>query len=133
MAMQLILSDDLTEEKASILLGTGSFWEGVDFSQQKEVIQIITRLPFDNPKDYMVQKLNTQLREEGKNPFKDYSLPVAILRLKQAIGRTSRFQDQESLVPLIGSASGDQTIWKTNFRWFCSKCCSLHTTVRAAC
>ena len=49
----------------------------------------------------MVQKLNTKLREQGKNPFYDYSLPVAILRLKQAIGRTSRFQDQESLVLLL--------------------------------
>ena len=87
--------------ESSILLGTGSFWEGVDFSQQKEVIQIITRLPFDNPKDYMVQKLNNHLREQGKNPFYDYSLPVAILRLKQAIGRTSRTQDQESLVLLL--------------------------------
>jgi len=65
------------------------------------VIQIITRLPFDNPKDYMVQKLNNHLREQGKNPFYDYSLPVAILRLKQAIGRTSRTQDQESLVLLL--------------------------------
>ena len=87
--------------ESSILLGTGSFWEGVDFSQQREVIQIITRLPFDNPKDYMVQKVNSQLRQEGKNPFYDYSLPVAILRLKQAIGRTSRFQEQESVVLLL--------------------------------
>ena len=87
--------------ESSILLGTGSFWEGVDFSQQREVIQIITRLPFDNPKNYMVQKVNSQLRQEGKNPFYDYSLPVAILRLKQAIGRTSRFQEQESLVLLL--------------------------------
>ena len=87
--------------ESTILLGTGSFWEGVDFSQQREVIQIITRLPFDNPKNYMVQKVNSQLRQEGKNPFYDYSLPVAILRLKQAIGRTSRFQEQESLVLLL--------------------------------
>ena len=87
--------------ESSILLGTGSFWEGVDFSQQREVIQIITRLPFDNPKDYMVQKINSQLRQEGKNPFYDYSLAVAILRLKQAIGRTSRFQEQESVVLLL--------------------------------
>lgn len=84
-----------------ILLGTGSFWEGVDFSHQNEVIQIITRLPFDNPKEFMVQKVNAQLRDQGKNPFYDYSLPVAILRLKQAIGRTSRSDEQESLVLLL--------------------------------
>ena len=44
----------------------------------------------------MVQKVNAQLRDQGKNPFYDYSLPVAILRLKQAIGRTSRSDEQES-------------------------------------
>lgn len=87
--------------ESSILLGTGSFWEGVDISHQNEVIQIITRLPFDNPKDFMVQKVNAQLRDQGKNPFYDYSLPVAILRLKQAIGRTSRSDEQESLVLLL--------------------------------
>ena len=87
--------------ESSILLGTGSFWEGVDFSHQNEVIQIITRLPFDNPKEFMVQKVNAQLRDQGKNPFYDYSLPVAILRLKQAIGRTSRSDEQESLVILL--------------------------------
>ena len=87
--------------ESSILLGTGSFWEGVDFSHQNEVIQIITRLPFDNPKDFMVQKVNAQLRDQGKNPFYDYSLPVAILRLKQAIGRTNRSDEQESLVLLL--------------------------------
>lgn len=87
--------------ESAILLGTGSFWEGVDFSHQNEVIQIITRLPFDNPKEFMVQKVNAQLRDQGKNPFYDYSLPVAILRLKQAIGRTSRSDEQESLVLLL--------------------------------
>ncbi|WP_302992050.1 bifunctional DnaQ family exonuclease/ATP-dependent helicase [uncultured Streptococcus sp.] len=87
--------------ESSILLGTGSFWEGVDFSHQNEVIQIITRLPFDNPKEFMVQKVNAQLRDQGKNPFYDYSLPVAILRIKQAIGRTSRSDEQESLVLLL--------------------------------
>ncbi len=60
--MQLILSDDLTEE-APILLGTGKRFTkgGVDFPT-KEVIKS-SRLPFDNPKDSVVQKLNTQLRE----------------------------------------------------------------------
>ena len=115
--------------ETSILLGTGSFWEGVDFSQQKEVIQIITRLPFDNPKDYMVQKLNTQLREQGKNPFYDYSLPVAILRLKQAIGRTSRFQDQESLVLLLDQRVVTKRYGKQILDGL-QQVLPLHTTVR---
>lgn len=132
--MQLILSDDLTEEKALFYWEQEAFGRESIFPQQKSDSNHHAHLPFDNPKDYMVQKLNTQLREQGKNPFYDYSLPVAILRLKQAIGRTSRFQDQKGIVgPLIGSAGGDQTIWKTNFRWLEASVAPSHNSERAAC
>ena len=87
--------------EASVLLGSGSFWEGVDFAQQAKIIQVIPRIPFDNPSDFFVQKLHETLRLEGKNPFYDYSLPLAILRLKQALGRSSRSSEQESLVILL--------------------------------
>ena len=55
--------------EASVLLGSGSFWEGVDFAQQAKIIQVIPRIPFDNPSDFFVQKLHETLRLEGKNPF----------------------------------------------------------------
>lgn len=87
--------------EASVLLGSGSFWEGVDFAQQAKIIQVIPRIPFDNPSDFFVQKLHETLRLEGKNPFYDYSLPLAILRLKQALGRSSRSSEQKSLVILL--------------------------------
>ena len=87
--------------EASVLLGSGSFWEGVDFAQQAKIIQVIPRIPFDNPSDFFVQKLHETLRLEGKNPFYDYSLPLAILRMKQALGRSSRSSEQESLVILL--------------------------------
>ena len=68
MAMQLILSDDLTEEKALF------YWE--QEASGRESIFPNKRSDsnhhapsFDNPKDYMVQKLNTQLREQGKIPL----------------------------------------------------------------
>ena len=48
-----------------------------------------------------MQKLHETLRLEGKNPFYDYSLPLAILRMKQALGRSSRSSEQESLVILL--------------------------------
>ena len=87
--------------ETSILLGAGSFWEGTDFSSQKQMIEVITRIPFDNPSDFFTQKLNRKLRQEGKNPFYDYSLPVAILRIKQALGRTIRHQEQQSAVVIL--------------------------------
>ncbi|MFR7397680.1 MAG: bifunctional DnaQ family exonuclease/ATP-dependent helicase [Streptococcus constellatus] len=87
--------------ESSILLGAGSFWEGTDFSSQEQMIEVITRIPFDNPSDFFTQKLNRKLRQEGKNPFYDYSLPVAILRIKQALGRTIRHQEQQSAVVIL--------------------------------
>lgn len=87
--------------ESSILLGAGSFWEGTDFSSQKQMIEVITRIPFDNLSDFFTQKLNRKLRQEGKNPFYDYSLPVAILRIKQALGRTIRHQEQQSAVVIL--------------------------------
>ncbi|EHJ52573.1 bifunctional DnaQ family exonuclease/ATP-dependent helicase [Streptococcus macacae] len=84
-----------------LLLGTGSFWEGVDFVKQDQLIEVITRLPFDHPEDIFIKKLNRKLRQEGKNPFYDYALPAAILRLKQAIGRTKRKDKQLSSIVIL--------------------------------
>lgn len=92
---------------SQVLLGTGSFWEGADFSQQPELLIIIPRLPFDNPKDPFVKKLHLALKAEGKNPFYDYTLPVAGLRLRQALGRGNRSVNQRSAVILL-----DNRLWE---------------------
>ncbi|WP_421434183.1 bifunctional DnaQ family exonuclease/ATP-dependent helicase [Streptococcus suis] len=98
---EMTLKRKFERGECQILLGTGVFWEGVDFSSQDQLIQVITRLPFDNPKDRFVQKINHHLREEGKNPFYDYSLPMMMIKLKQAIGRTNRHDKQDSLVLVL--------------------------------
>ena len=87
--------------ESHILLGTGAFWEGVDFVQSDKMIEVITRLPFENPKDLFVQKISNHLLAQAKSPFNDYSLPLAILKLKQAIGRTMRREKQRSAVLLL--------------------------------
>ncbi|VUX07009.1 Uncharacterised protein [Streptococcus pasteurianus] len=87
--------------ESRILLGTGAFWEGVDFVQADKIIEVITRLPFENPKDLFVQKISNYLLAQAKSPFYDYSLPLAILKLKQAIGRTMRRDNQRSAVLIL--------------------------------
>ncbi|MGF0112248.1 bifunctional DnaQ family exonuclease/ATP-dependent helicase [Streptococcus sp. SGI.013] len=87
--------------EANILLGTGGFWEGVDFVHQDQLIEVITRLPFENPEDRFVKKVNHYLRQNHKNPFYDYTLPVMTLKLKQAIGRTQRRDNQVSAVLIL--------------------------------
>jgi len=87
--------------ETNMLLGMGSFWEGVDFAQQDRVIEVIVRLPFDNPKDPFYQKLESWFSNQGKHTFNSYSLPMTILRFKQAIGRSQRRPDQRSAILLL--------------------------------
>lgn len=98
---EMTLKRKFERGECQILLGTGVFWEGVDFASQDQLIQVITRLPFDNPKDRFVQKINHHLREQGKNPFYDYSLPMMMIKLKQAIGRTNRHDKQDSVILVL--------------------------------
>lgn len=98
-----------------ILLGAGSFWEGVDFSSHPFVIQVIPRLPFQNPQEPLTKKINQELNQEGKNAFYDYQLPMAIIRLKQALGRSMRRQHQRSLTlildrRIVGKRYGKQIV-----------------------
>ena len=98
---EITLKRKFERGECQLLLGTGMFWEGVDFSSHNQLIQVITRLPFENPKDRFVQKINDHLRNEGKNPFFDYNLPMMMIKLKQAIGRTNRHSAQESIVLVL--------------------------------
>ena len=60
-------------------------------------------MPFQNPQEPLTRKLNHELRQEGKNPFYDYQLPMAIIRLKQALGRTIRKEEQASIAVILDS------------------------------
>ena len=98
-----------------ILLGAASFWEGVDFSSHPFVIQVVPRLPFQNPQEPLTKKINQELIQEGKNAFLDYQLPMAIIRLKQALGRSMRREYQRSLTlildrRIVGKKYGKQIV-----------------------
>ena len=98
-----------------ILLGAASFWEGVDFSSHPFVIQVVPRLPFQNPQEPLTRKINQELNQEGKNAFYDYQLPMAIIRLKQALGRSMRREHQRSLTlildrRIVGKRYGKQIV-----------------------
>lgn len=93
----------------SILLGMGAFWEGVDFIHADRMIEVITRLPFDSPNNSFVVKMTHYLHELKKEPFKDYFLPMAILKLKQAIGRTMRRDNQKSVIMILDRRISSQS------------------------
>ncbi|WP_369672172.1 helicase C-terminal domain-containing protein, partial [Enterococcus faecium] len=54
---EMVVKKRFERGECQILLATGSFWEGVDFSSQSQILQLIPRLPFDNPRDPLVKKI----------------------------------------------------------------------------
>jgi ATP-dependent DNA helicase DinG len=74
----------------AVLLGTGSFWEGVDVRGEALSCVIIDKLPFSSPGDPILQARIEALREQGINPFMAYQLPHAVISLKQGVGRLIR-------------------------------------------
>jgi ATP-dependent DNA helicase DinG len=73
-----------------ILLGTSSFWEGVDVPGPSLSCVIIDKLPFASPTDPILNALLDHLRNAGLNPFTSFQLPAAIIALKQGVGRLIR-------------------------------------------
>jgi ATP-dependent DNA helicase DinG len=83
----------------AVLLGTGSFWEGVDVRGEALSCVIIDKLPFASPDDPVLQARAAAMQEAGRNPFMDYQLPIAVIALKQGVGRLIRdVQDRGVLV-----------------------------------
>jgi ATP-dependent DNA helicase DinG len=83
----------------AVLLGTASFWEGVDVRGEALSCVIIDKLPFASPGDPVLQARIDALRRSGGNPFHDFQLPQAVIALKQGAGRLIRdAQDRGVLV-----------------------------------
>ena len=78
------------------------------------VIQVVPRLPFQNPQEPLTKKINQELNQEGKNAFYDYQLPMAIIRLKQALGRSMRREHQRSLTLVLDRRIVGKAIWQTD-------------------
>ena len=74
----------------AVLLGTASFWEGVDVRGEALSCVVIDRLPFAAPNDPVLQARIESLRQRGENPFMTYQLPQAVITLKQGAGRLIR-------------------------------------------
>src|SRR5208282_5268335 len=82
----------------AVLLGTASFWEGVDVQGAALRLVIIDKLPFASPDDPVVRARIEYLQSSGGNAFRDYQLPEAVLALKQGVGRLIRSERDHGVV-----------------------------------
>jgi ATP-dependent DNA helicase DinG len=92
------LLEQFAQQPNSVLLGTATFWEGIDIRGHDLVLVAIDRLPFASPGDPLLAARLEAIRSQGGNPFRDYQLPQAVLSLKQGVGRLIRDYDDYGVV-----------------------------------
>jgi len=84
------LLDEFRAHGNAVLLGTNSFWEGVDVRGEALSCVMIDKIPFASPGDPVLQARIDGLKEQGGNPFSSIQIPAAVIQLKQGIGRLIR-------------------------------------------
>jgi ATP-dependent DNA helicase DinG len=82
----------------AVLVGSQSFWEGVDVRGEALSLVIIDKLPFAPPDDPVLAARIEQLRRAGRNPFMEYQLPHAVISVKQGAGRLIRDEDDRGVL-----------------------------------
>ena len=84
----------------AVLLGTSSFWEGVDVRGEALSCVIIDKLPFASPDDPVLQARAAAMEQAGRSPFTEYQLPEAVITLKQGVGRLIRDESDHGVLML---------------------------------
>ncbi|MCG6878066.1 MAG: ATP-dependent DNA helicase [Deltaproteobacteria bacterium] len=95
------LLEEFKRDIDSVLLATGSFWQGVDVPGEALSCLIIDKLPFASPGDPLVAARIEAIREGGGNPFMNYQVPAAIISLKQGLGRLIRKASDRGLMAIL--------------------------------
>ncbi|MGH8460875.1 MAG: ATP-dependent DNA helicase [Stenotrophobium sp.] len=89
-----------SEHGDAVLVGTSSFWEGVDVKGRALRVVIIDRLPFAAPGDPVFEARLEAIRRDGGNPFNDHQIPLAVMALRQGVGRLIRDVGDHGLLML---------------------------------
>jgi len=89
------------EDIDSVIFGATSFWTGVDVPGEALSNVIVTKLPFPVPSHPLIEARSERIRALGGNPFMDYSLPEAVLKLRQGVGRLIRSKTDHGIIAIL--------------------------------
>jgi ATP-dependent DNA helicase DinG len=101
-----LLLEKFRESGNGILLGTASFWGGVDVIGQALTLVVIDKLPFAAPDDPVMMARSEEMRQAGDNPFMALYLPRAVIALKQGAGRLIRDVNDRGVLVICDSRIG---------------------------
>ncbi|TET18610.1 MAG: helicase, partial [Candidatus Cloacimonadota bacterium] len=96
-----LITKEFKEIADSVLLGTYSFWEGIDIPGKALQNLIITKLPFPVPKEPIMEARAERLETMGLNPFNALFIPEAIIKLRQGFGRLMRAKDDGGIILVL--------------------------------
>lgn len=96
-----ILLEEFKNNQTSVLLGTKTFWQGIDVPGELLECVIITKLPFAVPDDPITEARMELIQSRNKNPFTEYQVPQAIMMFKQGFGRLIRTKKDRGIVAVL--------------------------------
>ncbi len=102
--------DSFRKTRNCVLCATNSFWQGVDVRGSALRAVVIDKLPFQVPTDPVVAARFRQMKMKGEDPFRGYSIPTAVISLRQGLGRLVRSREDRGIMAVL-----DSRIWN---KWY---------------